>query len=206
MKQGLLENYLIVDSSEPADIVSTLEKECNVLVRRIYVGDYILGDIAIERKSLADFEASVMDGRLFRQASEMLKSYRKAIILLEGEEWEGRLGMRARLSAIARLLLMGASLVCTKNKEESALMIAQLYRKLGEDESPKVVLSKKPKGRGEQRVFVLASIPGVGEKLARKLLERFGSIKNIADASIKEIMEVEKVGEKKAKKIKEVLS
>ncbi len=38
-------------------------------------------------------------------------------------------------------------------------------------------------------------------KLARALLNRFGSIRGIAEANIDELVEVEKIGEKKAELI-----
>ena len=206
MKQQLLKNFLVVDPSEPKDIINILKEECPVLVKRVYVGDYILGDLVIERKSHADFEASIVDGRLFRQVKDMLGLYRKAVLLVEGASQSARLNPKARAAAMARVFLLGACLICTSSKEESARLIAQIYKKLGEEEHTGLVLSKKPKSLEEQKVHVLASIPGVGEKLAKELLSKFGSVAEIANAPVKEIMKIEKIGEKKAKKIKEVLS
>ena len=61
-----------------------------------------------------------------------------------------------------------------------------------------IVLKKKPRQEKEMVVFAVASLPGVGEKLAKNLLERFGSVKKIAGATKEELMEVEGIGEKKA--------
>ena len=49
----------------------------------------------------------------------------------------------------------------------------------------------------------MSSLPNVGEVLARNLIDHFGSIADIANASVEELREVEGVGEKKATQIYE---
>ena len=80
-----------------------------------------------------------------------------------------------------------------------------MAEKLLEEERTREAVGKKPKDIEAQRRFVLRALPGVGEKLAEELLKKFGSIENIAKASEEELMEVEKLGKKKAKRIVEVL-
>ena len=63
----------------------------------------------------------------------------------------------------------------------------------------------KPVSLREQQEYVVASLPGIGGKLAAPLLEHFGSVRNVMVATEKELCEVEKVAEKKAKAIKDVL-
>ena len=53
----------------------------------------------------------------------------------------------------------------------------------------------------DEKLFLLSSLPYIGDVLANNLLEHFGSIANIANASIEELKEVEGIGEKKATKI-----
>jgi ERCC4-type nuclease len=55
----------------------------------------------------------------------------------------------------------------------------------------------------EEKLFLLTALPDVGEVLANNLLEHFGSVANIANASVEELQEVAGVGEKKATKIYE---
>ena len=44
-------------------------KNVSVFVKRLSVGDYIVGNrFVFERKTLKDFARSIVDGRLFRQA------------------------------------------------------------------------------------------------------------------------------------------
>ena len=56
----------------------------------------------------------------------------------------------------------------------------------------------------DRKRYVLASIPSIGINLADNLLQRFSSIEEIASASVEQLMEVEKIGEKKAKIIYEI--
>ncbi len=52
---------------------------------RLSIGDYQVDDkLIFERKTLLDFVASIIDGRLFSQASRLASSDLKAVLILEG--------------------------------------------------------------------------------------------------------------------------
>ena len=55
------------------------------------------------------------------------------------------------------------------------------------------------------QVFLLASLPSVGDELAGRLLKHFGSVRRIFGASKIELMRVDGIGKLKVKKIKEIL-
>jgi ERCC4-type nuclease len=63
----------------------------------------------------------------------------------------------------------------------------------------------KPKSEKEQLEYIVSAIPQVGTSAARKLLEHFGSIAQIACASEDEICEINGIGKQSAKKIIEFL-
>ena len=52
--------------------------------------------------------------------------------------------------------------------------------------------------------FIVAAFPGIGSQLARPLLAEFKSVKNLVNASEEELRKVPLIGEKKAKRIKEL--
>jgi len=54
-------------------------------------------------------------------------------------------------------------------------------------------------------LYLLESLPGVGATLAKSLLREFGSVEKVMNASLKDLQKVDKLGPKKAEKIKEVL-
>ncbi|MDI6751930.1 MAG: ERCC4 domain-containing protein [bacterium] len=60
--------------------------EIEVVKDRLLVGDYLIKDIVVERKTASDFVQSIIDGRLFIQAKRM-KGYNDliAIFIVEGD-------------------------------------------------------------------------------------------------------------------------
>jgi ERCC4-type nuclease len=62
------------DRERPSGVAAELEKADGVLVKieHLTLGDYCVdGAVLIERKTAADFAASLIDGRLFGQAGRM---------------------------------------------------------------------------------------------------------------------------------------
>ena len=57
----------------------------------------------------------------------------------------------------------------------------------------------------EQQEYLISALPGIGATLAKPLLSKFGSVKNVINATEDELKDVELIGKKKAKKIKDVV-
>ena len=58
----------------------------------------------------------------------------------------------------------------------------------------------------EQQQIILESFPGVGATTAKELLKKFKTIKNFVLANTKEIAKIKRLGEKKAKEIKDIIT
>jgi DNA excision repair protein ERCC-4 len=56
-----------------------------------------------------------------------------------------------------------------------------------------------------QQLSVLCSLPGIGEKLATRMLAKFGSPTKTLNASLADLAKIEGLGEARAKKIKQML-
>jgi DNA excision repair protein ERCC-4 len=56
-----------------------------------------------------------------------------------------------------------------------------------------------------QQLYVLTSLPGIGTKLATRLLDKFHSPKNVLNASIAELARVPGLGNMRAEKIRKIL-
>lgn len=63
----------------------------------------------------------------------------------------------------------------------------------------------RPKRLKSKQLYLLQGLPQVGPMLAKRLMEHFRSVTNVMNASIKELSEVEGIGEISAKRIREVL-
>ena len=69
---------IIMDERERASNVRHMLEEKGAEVKQVVlnVGDFILSDrIVVERKTRADFESSIIDGRLFTQLPAMAANY-----------------------------------------------------------------------------------------------------------------------------------
>lgn len=84
---------------KPSGILNILRNRSEVIVeeKRLSIGDYrINGRITVERKTTKDFIISIIDGRLFSQASRLKKFAEKPIVVIEG---------RTCITPVTRLIL-----------------------------------------------------------------------------------------------------
>jgi DNA excision repair protein ERCC-4 len=81
-------HQLAVDHSEgrSALLNSVLRSgSFDVRMTRLEVGDYLIdNEVLIERKSVADFAVSLVDGRLFPQVARLAHSRCRSLLLIEG--------------------------------------------------------------------------------------------------------------------------
>ena len=64
---------------------------------------------------------------------------------------------------------------------------------------------RKPLTLKEQQEYLIEGLPGIGSSLAKSLLSKFKSVKNVINAKEDKLRKVEKIGDKKSKVIREVL-
>ena len=202
---------VIVDTRESGSaVLAELSKlGAEVKLQPLEVGDYVLSErVCVERKTTRDFAISMMDGRLFEQASA-LKGYERPVLLLEGEElYCTNVLPQAIAGALASLVVdFGLSILWSKNASETAQLLFAMARKEQFDNKsmPRVRGEKKPASIPEQQVYLVAGLPGIERTMAKKLLEHFKSPERVFSASEKELQEVDGIGEVKARRIREVL-
>jgi Fanconi anemia group M protein len=176
-----------------------------VEMKTLPVGDYVLSDrVCIERKTVQDFESSMMSGRLFDQIDRLKKSYPSPMLLLEGDRSTFRLKSRAINGAIATLYIdYGIVVISAHSASDAAEIIASMaaHEQSGEKREPSLKGSARAYTHEQFQEYVIGNLPGVGPKLAKALLSHFGSVRGVANASAEELMKVDKIGEKKAELI-----
>lgn len=200
------EKVLIVCDYREKEVIEELKKlGCLVNVRSLEIGDFVSSQkVCIEKKTHSDFIASIIDGRIFEQASLLKKNFEKPIILIEGYS-NREISENALKAAIACLLIdFGISLVTTKNPSDTAKLIYWIAKKEQSETKNEIAIKvgKKPKEIKKIQEFIVCSLPGVSTKTAIRLLKNFGSIEKIFSASEEELKKI--IG-KKAEKIKKVL-
>lgn len=202
---------ILVDHRETAGGVARHLHELGAQVepRQLEVGDFVLSDrVAVERKSTADFVDSLLDGRLFDQLKE-LKAYPRPFLVLEGESLYGHrnVGWEALLGAVAAVTVdHGIPLLQTKDAQDTARFLVAVAKREQQRENRKLAVRHgRPLGDEERQLFLLCGLPGVSDVLARRLLERFGSVAAVFAAPVRELAEVEGLGPAKASEIRRVL-
>ena len=186
------------------------EMEMDVKIQSMAVADYQVSDeVAIERKTAKDFVDSIIDKRLFKQARELSEEFKKPILILEGDDlYAGMVNANAIRGSIASIALdFGISIIPTRNAQDTAAMIKRIAirEQNGERTPVQIRTDKKPLSLLEQQLFIVESLPSIGPVNAKNLLEHFGSVSNVINASEKELQEVEGIGKKTAESIKKVV-
>ncbi|TYJ54668.1 hypothetical protein B9479_004702 [Cryptococcus floricola] len=95
--EGASESRIIVDLREIGALLPSLIDAAGIKVIpcTLTVGDYILSPkMCVERKSLADLEGSLNNGRLHTQCEQMTAHYETCILLIEFDE--DKFGMRTK--------------------------------------------------------------------------------------------------------------
>jgi Fanconi anemia group M protein len=177
-------------------------------LKQLAIGDYQVSDrVVIEYKQVGDFVDSMLDGRLLSQLRE-LRQYPRALFIIEGEQ-DIYAVRRVHPNAIRGMLATIAvsyhmPILWSRTPRETAgllLAIAKREQVGGQDFQ---YHSAKPLSDDDAQEYIIAAFPGIGAQLAKPLLAEFKSVKNIVNASEEELKKIPLIGEKKAKRIKEL--
>jgi len=201
-----------VDEREKPSGIPKLLRELGMTVdfRMLEVGDYIMPGYAIERKEIRDFLRSIFSRRVFDQAQRLSEIYENPILIVEGDI-SAILGVKiapaAFWGALATLVLdYNLKIFFTPDAEQTASLIYTLRRKKPPRfEAPLVKTKPKFEDTEKMQLQIVASLPGVGPKLARRLLSEFKSVRKVFTATAAEISAVKGISRKTSYKIKRIL-
>ncbi len=209
------EIIIFVDSREQnSNVLKELfEKDCKIITKQLTIGDYVLSkEVCVERKTIEDFINSMIDGRLFNQMIDLRENYEKPLIIIEGNMNEiftiRNMHKNSIIGAITSIALdYNIPILNTKNDKETAdyLYVIAKREQIAREKEISLRIGRKGLTIQEQQQYFIEGLPLVGPTMAKKLLEKFGSIKEIINASEKQLQEVENMGGKKAKKIKKII-
>lgn len=208
-----LENLrIIVDERERKSGIPGLLKSVglNVEMKTLPIGDYIVApETVVERKSIRDLLSSIFDGRLFDQCTRLKEHFQHPIVLMEGnvdeieEIAENPLIFYGAISTIA--LEFQIPIIPTPSASHSAKLLVSLCSKKDSHKGPYLKKIKKSSDLEKQQLSVLCSLPGIGEKFAVRMLEKFGTPVKVFTATTADLAKVEGLGQARATKIKKML-
>ncbi len=203
---------IVVDERERKSGIPDLLRAVgiNIEMKTLQIGDYIVApETVVERKSIKDLISSVFDGRLFDQCNRLKEHYQFPIILMEGnvdeiiEITENPLVFYGAVSSVA--LDFKIPIIATPSADHTAKLLISMCSRKDIPKGPFLKKIKKSNDIQRQQLAALSSLPGVGEKLSVRMLEKFGSPLKVFNASSTELAKVEGLGNARAKKIKKML-
>ena len=185
---------IIIDYREKNSLVASylIKLGIEIIFKELKIGDYVVKDTIIERKTISDFISSMINGRLLKQLED-LKQFENKLLIIEGisnQEIYSDENSKINANAIRGFLLSitlkhKIPIIFTKDSEDTAKFIDVLSRKKAKE--VKLNAGKKTLNKKEQMQFIIESFPGVGPKKSKELLKKFGSIQNIINAPIEEV-------------------
>lgn len=177
---------IIVDHREKnALVTSELVKEgLEIEFAQLAVADYLVNDIAIERKTISDLKSSIINKRIMQQLPE-LKQHKKYALILEGfntDSYEGIIHENAfRGFLLATIFNYQVPIIYTHDEVDTARYIALLAKKSEKSDitlrPAKIFLSQE-----ERLQFILEGFPGIGPITAKKLLAEYKTLKALMNA------------------------
>ena len=203
---------IIVDEREKKSGIPDLLKAVgiNIEMKMLPLGDYIVAtETIVERKTIQDLVSSIFDGRLFDQCTRLKEHFQNPIILMEGnvdeieDITENPMVFYGALSTIA--VDFKIPIIPTPNASHSAKLLVSLSSRKESSKGPFLKKIRKSNDLQRQQLSALCSLPGVGEKTAKRMLSKFGSPSKVFTASSTELAKIEGLGGARAKKIKNML-
>ena len=180
---------IIIDTREKQSLIAAnlIEKKANIKYEQLEIGDYLIEDTIIERKTFQDFVGSIINKRLFAQLKE-IKKYPKHFLILEGFYYNYN-EFNVHENAVRGMLLSIATyyqtpIIYTQNEEDTAdflILLAKRYE--NKKPKPSIRQTKTQKTPEEQKQFILEGFPEMGPTSAKYLIEKFPTLKDIFNAT-----------------------
>ncbi len=201
---------IFVDNRESSILDYFKQYDCIIQKKMLLYGDFICSDrVCIEKKVTKDFIQSITDKRLFTQLKAMKDNFEKPILIIEGEEsLYGYLQPNIIRGALAAITVdLSIPIIWTRDLADTAGLVYWIAKREQIDEKREVSLRNKkvPETVKERQEYLISSLPDISSVRAKDLLKHFKTPQKIFNADEKELKEVRGVGEKIAKKTKEVL-
>jgi Fanconi anemia group M protein len=204
---------IIADMRELTSSVAEelIRKGFRVIPAQLGEGDYVIAEgVIIERKTSHDLSDSLIDGRLFDQASRLASSCENPMIVIEGDDLfnQRKINRNALMGAMASLAMdFRIPLIKTMDPVETAEFIISAYKRQKGKNGPKKTERRKGQAKMDEiALSVLSGLPGISNKLAGRLLKRFTSLKGIFNAEASELEKVEGIGKMRAREIHNVMN
>jgi ERCC4-type nuclease len=175
------------------------------------VDRYILSErLAIERRTGSSFLRGIQDKTLFTSAIYLREHFEVPVLIVEGEvdyAYASFNPQAARGALTSMMLQYGVSVLSTPDVAETVALVAMVARQ-EQVGIPEISLIPKRKAVDlpDMQRRIVEMLPGCGMVMARDLLQHFGSVKRIVNATEREFRSVRGIGATKAAELVKVLN
>ena len=175
------------------------------------VDRYVLSKrVAVERRTGGGFLKGIMEKTLFTSAIYLRERFDVPLLMVEGKvnyQYSMMTPEAVRGALSSMMLLYGMSVLSTADAAETVELIAMMARQeqIG---IPEISLIPKRKATtlDDMQRRVIEMLPGCGMVMARDLLQHFGSVEGIINATEADLLEMRGIGARKAKEMVRVTS
>lgn len=218
------EGVVFIDSREKdQEVISEVQRVClerdlGFLERTMEYGDYVYHgeerEVAIEYKNVTDAINSALgdNPRIFNQASGLAERYDHAWVYVVGKTSEARLRGRNIGYAQASGQIYGAlsQIIGTMNVPSLWIRSREKFADVGiramidsgdtrfEDNQ---MLLLSPGSANDTRLATLMTISNLGKSAAKDIMNEFGSVSAVVDASYVELRSIDGIGSKTARRL-----
>lgn len=173
--------------------------------RSLTRGDYVVGpETVVERKTVADLHVSLCAGRLWHQMAKIRAAGRWPYLIIEGQSiFRGRMQPNAVRGLCLAVADLGVTIIRTECPgDTSSWLLALASRRCNGAIRDRPIYAQRPKSRGAPpSEAALSAAPDVSVATARRILSHFGSLHEVGEASIDDLLSVPGVGIKRATSI-----
>jgi ERCC4-type nuclease len=188
-----------VRSGVPAQLA---ELGADVEIRSLLRGDYLVAVNAIvERKTIADLHFSIVRGRFWAQMRK-IRVARRPYLLLEGTSiFDGPIADDAIRGLCLAVGDLGVTIIRSENTTDTAAWLIEVTAG-GAPVLDRPVFAQRPRStENPPAVAALAAATGVSVETARSVLERYGTLGAVSQATQDDLRRIPRVGAKKAEAI-----
>ncbi|MFH1580044.1 MAG: DEAD/DEAH box helicase [Thermoplasmatota archaeon] len=153
--------------------------------------------VAVAFRTVDQFIEGISDGSIMATLAKLKHEYLHPILIVQGEpEGEGNQASNSAVyDALSALLSeYHMPVLPTGDADETASAIQSLFRQESARQSKEKKGVQTTLNVASRQMFLVQGLPNVSATLAQRLLEKFGSVKGIADANVEELMKVDGIG------------
>lgn len=191
---------LIDDREKDNERIDTIQKYyANTEVARLPVGDIIFlqednPSIAFEIKTWQDFIGSIKNRRIQQEVLSMKEQYPYSFVMIyDNGRWNKKYthasNVQIQSNIVSIMQRYKVPVVISKDLNELIISLEACKRAVNKSDEPINPPTVRNKSSNEM-INVLIGLPKVGDKTARKLLDKFNKPSNVFNATEEELNEI----------------